>query len=367
MARSCVHGIALASAVAGAIACTRPPLSTRDAGSGGPGGAPAVGTTGGSSGGASASTGVGGGQSCGRYVVPSPTSAVDVLILMDKSGSMADDLSGTACSTGCRGRSKWELTAAAIETIVSQTSATVNWGLKWFPDPNGGLCGVNAGLAVPVGPDNAPVLTSAIDRQTPGGSTPAQAAESAAAAYLAGLTDDYRKVILLATDGASNCMPGNSDTIADDTPAAIDAIASAAEQGFPTLVLGVAAVGGPADPALDQMAAAGGLARAGAHGYHPLSDTSALIATLEGLPTTAPGSCVFSVPVPPTTDGTTTRPPFAISVDGVPVPFDTTHTNGWDYTAPTRTSVQLYGPPCETVLNDPPTHTISIDFYCPGD
>jgi hypothetical protein len=269
------------------------------------------------------------------------------------------------CTPSC-GASKWKLTSAAIGTIVSQTNTAVNWGLAWFPTGDVGLCGVSVTPSVPVGPENSLVVTNAIGGHFPGGSTPTRLAEAAAAATLSGLSDNNRKLILLATDGGSNCVPGSSDTLADDTAAAIDAIASAAEQGFSTLVLGIAPAGGPADATLDQMAAAGGLPRPGSPAYYPLSETSALVATLKGL-NTAPTTCVFSVPAPPTNDGTTTRPQFVVSVDGVAIPFDATHTDGWDYTAPTRTQIQLFGPPCATVMNDPSAHTLALDFFCPGD
>lgn len=362
--------VSLAAALTAAAACTRPPLESEGTGSVGRDGGSLGRTPGGSSGGSSAgSSGLGGfagGQSCARYILPTSRPVPDVLILMDASGSMNDDLNGMQCSPGCGAGSKWSLTSAAIETIVSQTNTAVNWGLAWFPAGGGGFCGVSVTPSVPVSPENSLVVMNAIAGRFPGGSTPMRLAVAAAAASLNALTDNNRKLILLATDGASNCVPGNSNTLADDTAAAIDAIASAAAQGLPTLVLGIAPAGGPADAALDQMAAAGGLPRPGSPAYYPLSQTSELVATLKGL-NTALINCVFDLPVQPTNDGTTSRQPFVVSVDGVPIPFDTTHTDGWDYTAPTQTQIQLYGPPCATVMNDPSAHTLAIDFFCPGD
>jgi len=266
------------------------------------------------------------------------------------------------CASGCGANSKWQLAKTAIDELTMHTDWSLSWGFAWFP--TNGLCGATA-PAVPVALENYQAIGGVVGRLTPGGSTPTRAAEEMAAAYLAGLDTDARKVILLVTDGASNCMPGNSNTTIDDTAGAIDAIATAAAQGFPTLVLGVAAAGGSADPALDQMAAAGGFPRAGSPAYTPLSGTSDLLDTLSSMMPTVP-SCVLTLPTAPNTDGTT-RNPFIISVDGMPVPFDTTHTNGWDYTDPAQTHAQLYGPPCATIMNNPRAHTIAIDFFCPGD
>ena len=48
----------------------------------------------------------------------------------------------------------------------------------------------------------------------------------------------------------------------------------------------------------------------------------------------------------------------AVDVDGNRIPRDATHTNGWDYAAGTN-SIQLYGSPCDTVMN---TQTKKVDI-----
>ena len=50
-------------------------------------------------------------------------------------------------------------------------------------------------------------------------------------------------------------------------------------------------------------------------------------------------------------------------MNGKNVPFDASHTNGWDFTSDSWTSVQVYGPACDE-YRAAETTPVSIDFYC---
>ena len=331
----------------------------------GTGGSPTTGL--GNFGGSTVGTGglgTGGGMNCPDG--PANVLPADALIVLDASGAMNDDASDMSCSGGCGASSKWAQAVAAIERLVGETEMTVNWGLKLFPDP-GATCAVAASVTVPVGPAHAAAIGAAIrERTSPnggviaGGSAPIRDAENSAAAYLAGLTDAGRKVIVLATAGAPSCLPGESDPAVGDTDGAAQAIMNARNSGFPTTVVGIATDGGPAESTLSKMAIAGGQSRAGSPYYTPIAN----IAELTSGPNTLLGinpACILAVP--PTGDGSLRLVDIDVLIDGVPIARDRSRMNGWDYGDATQTSVEVYGPACQAVAAGPP-HTATLIFHC---
>jgi hypothetical protein len=285
----------------------------------------------------------------------------EVLIVLDRSDSMKADPGGAACSVfGC---SKWEQTIAAVGDIVLRTDTKVDWGLKLSGTSSAG-CGVDDGVEVPPAPTNAAAVVNAMAAVEPGGGAPTRLAANAAFAYLSGLANQQPKYLLLATDGLPSCAPGASDPAAGDTTAAVQAVAAAADAGVPTLVLGVPTTTEPtSDATLTMMATAGLLSRSGAPpAYYPVSASAELVAfftTFFGL-----GSCNFSLSEP-----TANTSPEAIDIfaNGKPLPRDTAHRDGWDYTDSTETFIEVYGPTCEDLLNpDLKARALIIAFRCLG-
>ena len=296
---------------------------------------------------------------------PAKVLPADVLIVLDASGAMNDDASDMLCSGGCGASSKWAQTVAAIERMVGETEMTVNWGLEIFPD-SGSACAVEGNVTVPVGPAQATAIAAAIrERTSPnggviaGGSAPIRGAENSAAAYLAGLTDAARKVILLATAGAPSCLPGETDPAVGDADGSAQAITNASTSGFPTTVLGIAAAGGPAESTLNKMAIAGGQTRAGLPYYTPIADVAELTSGLNTLLGISP-ACMLALP--PSGDGPRGIE-IGVIIDGMAIARDRSHVNGWDYVDATENSVALYGSACEA-LTAGPSHTAMIIFHC---
>jgi hypothetical protein len=289
----------------------------------------------------------------------------DVLILLDASTGMNDDAGGATCSGGCGAASRWAAAVAAIERVVADTDATVNWGLQIFPDSSD-ACAVPGTPTVPVGPAHAAAIAAAIAARTSpnggvtaGGNAPLRGAEGAAVAYLSTLVDPGTKLILLATAGAPSCPPGSSDPGTEDAKGAVDAITTAAQSGFATTVLGIATAGGPTDATLNALAIAGGTPRTGPPRYTPVADAAELTAPSNTLLRIAP-PCSFAIPAPPTSD--TSPWQIRVTVDGVAIPRDTSRLDGWDYDGGV-TSLTIYGPTCTDLMTTPP-HTVSIKFLC---
>jgi len=297
------------------------------------------------------------GNNCGVQQYGLQNVPPDLLIVLDKSGSMADTPDGTKCpGMGAACETKWGDTTAAINMVVMQTETTIRWGLKYFANDKG--CGVNPGAAIDIAPNNAAAIAASIMMSAPASSTPTRLAVNSGAAYLQTVTDPNPKFILLATDGLPNCgARGGAGT--DDSPGAIQAVADAAAAGYPVFVVGVGTNTG-ADATLTAMATAGGRAQAKAPGYYPVASTADLVSVL----TTIGGmitSCTFglgSVPPDPSNVGVYSDPGMK------KIPKDVTHVNGWDYGAGMK-SIELFGPACDAVKNKTTTK-IQAAFGCPG-
>src|SRR5262245_11909295 len=87
---------------------------------------------------------------CGARSKTASKVAPDILILLDRSGSMNDNINNQMClpdggigaGMGCGAESKWAKVTPAITQVVSETEADVNWGLKFFPDSSAAACTV---------------------------------------------------------------------------------------------------------------------------------------------------------------------------------------------------------------------------------
>jgi hypothetical protein len=282
----------------------------------------------------------------------------DLLIVQDKSGSMANDLNDMRCMRGTMCETKWADTVTGINMVVGMTDTTINWGLKYFA--NNGGCGVNDGAAVPIGPGNGPAISMSLAGTNPGGSTPTRLAIMSAVAYLQTVMDPNPKFILLATDGEPNCIPGGMDQAADDSAGAVAAVQAAAMAGFPVFVAGVGNVA-TAQATLNMLADAGGRPQMGATHYYPVNSTADLVNVLKTIGGMI-ASCSFGLASPP--PDPTNIGVYANNNTAMKIPKDVTHMNGWDYGTGMR-SIVLYGPACDAVKNMT-TKTIQAAYGCPG-
>ena len=272
----------------------------------------------------------------------------DVLIVLDRSGSMNDDLNDQPCGAGCT--SKW---TTAVQTLSSYlpTVTTVNWGLKLFATDRGGTCSVNAGAEVAPAANNATAIINRLNMTTAGSSTPTTAAMKAASAYLKTVNDGNPKFILLATDGIPTCgtaacaagvnTGGGSMNQCDDANA-IAAVKTVHDtDGIPTFVLGIGTANSPGDSTLSQMAVNGGFPRNDTPQYYPIGSADDLTQAFMSITQTV-GQCFFSV----TPALTSTQTVGGVTYDGGSIPADAR--NG--YTVVGKNGVQLNGQSCDDFM-----------------
>jgi hypothetical protein len=344
--------------------------STASGGGGvnGGGGTLGVGLTGG---GGDVGFGSGGSTTCGTSKVPVAPAPPDILLVQDKSGSMSNDDTDTACNGGCGANSKWSQLTTAVSTVVQATQANVNWGLKFFSDNN--ACDASMAPVVPIAAMNATAVVNAIAATQPGANTPTRDAVTNGAAYLATVADTNQKYLLLATDGLPNCpsgcaamaKPSTMCTMTDnpnEDMAAEAAILMAAMQGYKTFVIGIGNVA-VATNTLNQFAINGGEAQTGAAtSYYAATDETAFENALNSIVGLV-ASC--TIPLPSTAQGQSN---VAVSVDNAAgtatkVPEDPT--NGWSYTDSTMTAIQLNGSSCADIKNGTYTN-IQFLYACAG-
>jgi hypothetical protein len=295
-----------------------------------------------------------------------------VVLLQDRSTSMRNTLSG--------GLTRWATLVESVKPVLQQTQAGVSWGFKLFPD--GKICGVTTGVQIEPALNNAAPITAALDGikvvQNSADNlglwdgTPVAPALRQTARYLAALPSDKQKYILLATDGQPTCAGGdpllgggNPDT--DDFPSGPAAVAEVAAMGIKVPVVGIS-FSKTWDPtnlkdnevALNDMAKAGGMPRPTDPAYYG-AGSSADLATAFAQITGIVINCTFDLKgmKPPSPDDV------AVKIDGVKVPRDKAHGEGWDYDADAA-NVVIYGQACEQLKGAGATSNVQIIFGCPG-
>jgi hypothetical protein len=286
---------------------------------------------------------------CGSVPFGVTTLPPDLLIVLDRSGSMDQSVTGGNCGAGCV--SKWTQVITAINEVVMKTEANINWGLKFFGTDN--ACAVAAGASVAPGPNNAAAIAAAIadPLNQPASQTPTTLGEISAGEYLATLTDVNPKFVLLATDGQPNCAAavgaggrGGGQRNMNDDAAAIQSVATVKSMGFPTFVIGVATTGSTADTTLSQMAMNGGYPTGGTSQYYSVMSTADLVTALATISTITTGMCTYDLG-PPNAEADMSRT--AVMVDGVSVPKD--NPDGWHFDADMK-SITFTGSACSDLM-----------------
>lgn len=153
---------------------------------------------------------------CGGSSIEANFKTVNILLVIDKSGSMDDTPEGFDVN-------KWMALKEALDAALTASALNINFGLLLYPfsriatiplDNCGArCCDVPPGLQainVNVGPglDTLPRILSELDATSPGGGTPTSAALAGAYEYFTvgeGAILEGERYVLLATDGGPNC------------------------------------------------------------------------------------------------------------------------------------------------------------------
>jgi hypothetical protein len=109
------------------------------------------------------------------------------------------------------------------------------------------------------------------------------------------------------------------------------------------------------------MAINGGMPQTGAAtSFYQVTDTASLVAALQTILGRV-GSCQFNIGMAPNT--MTSNDQIDVFGDGMSIPRDTTHTDGWDYSNAAHTAIEVFGPRCDAVKAGT-TMNVTVTFRC---
>lgn len=317
--------------------------------------------------------------SCMSTDVPILPNVPNLYFVLDASGSMLEN-------------SKWANVRSAVARLVAALGDSARFGATVFPDVSVDTCapGVEV-MPLRLGDAFGAAATEFLTATTltPRGGTPTAATFRSLVSKLqnfSGVT-----YVILATDGGPNCdtdvpacsidqctsnidgvrnasgvqicFPDQGTNCCDrnrggclDGAAAAQAVGDLLAVGVQTYVMGIPG-SLPYGAVLDQLAMAGGTARAGEPRYYAVgtTDTNALGTALEEIAKQVMKSCTILL-------GRTPADPSKVNVfvDGMVVPSD--GPNGWSLHGST---VTLAGGLCGTIQADASVPTVHVSEGCP--
>jgi hypothetical protein len=319
----------------------------------------------------------------------------DMLLVIDRSGSMGQGLNGTR-----GGSSKWTLLRNALAATLPAFQGRLRTGALFYPqdgaDTRVATCALPNIPAVDLNPaiNNAARVIAVFDDTDPGGSTPTAAALLRAYNYFVRNPDRARAhYLVLATDGGPNCNAaldpatcvcvggggggpfggGNMCRRDGDGQRCLDRARTVSEiaqlganpiASIPTFVIGLADETDPNFAAtLTAMAIAGGrpfVTPAGVATYYNIERADDLTRAFTTIQNTV-SRCAFVTPSRPEEMGS-----IALSASGAPVPFDPSRRDGWDWTDRAFGEITLFGAACERVIASRATEVLAT-VGCTGD
>lgn len=297
----------------------------------------------------------------------------EVYLVIDRSGSMA-------APSATVGLTKWEELNVAVDTALTQFEAAIKFGVLTYPaDEECSTSGPQVGVAL----SNRQAILNELTTAVPAGGTPTAAALNNAASSLTDLgSSDSPKIVVLATDGGPNCnyllsaVPSCTCSHAAaeycctnhptdclfgytclDDDHTVTVIGDLQAAGIDTVVIGLAGTS-EYEALLNAMAVAGGLPQVGgATDYYPAGNQAEIIAALQSIAVSFI-SCEIQLEEPPDFPDLV-----HVYMDGVEVSWDGTQSEGWDYTDPSNTTIELFGAACDT-LQDGDEHNLTATFAC---
>lgn len=207
---------------------------------------------------------------CGKHAVVTHMTIPDLLIVLDRSGSMARNGNSS-------GTDRWRGSRDAVIEVTGKYDDAISFGLMTFPKFTGGGGGGNDLSQCVAGDLNVDIklnagddIASALERMNASGYTPTAATLEAALSVIgtpvvSDQTETSAKYLMLITDGDPNCSADfkgiqNGQAAVDprartETVAAIEKLTKA---GVLTYVVGFQTSGTDFAGQLDMMATAGG-------------------------------------------------------------------------------------------------------------
>ncbi len=314
--------------------------------------------------------------SCGGQSVQLSIHPPQVVLLLDKSGSMVQNLWDHDRDPGTQQVTRWNSLFHVVETTVHDVEDGVDLGMVLFPsveledEDSATACIVDPLPQAAVAPANADTLVDALpgpDATDLFGGTPVSGGLAVVLEHLAEIEDGRTQAVVLVTDGAANCMTGTEGaavfTEYDENLRPMVADAHAA--GVSTYVVGVDIedelgfypVANPYER-LNELALAGGVPREGQESFYNAVDEAQLTAALGAIG--AQLGCTITLDTPAEYS---TQVRVMVGGEEIPQVLECQGGDGWRYGqdhAP-YTSIEL----CETACAEAHGEAqIDLDYAC---
>jgi hypothetical protein len=213
--------------------------------------------------GSSATAGAGRCSPCGEAVITVPLPAANLVLIADKSASMASQTVDHDGDPDTPPVSRWHVLFNAIDALAVEHELTLNLGLILMPCLEAtsaydvSACTTSAMPEVPAAPENASTIVATLPPASApslDGARPMRAAIEAARDHLLKNPDGRETALLLLSDGAANCDPEALDEASrfeglDE--GVTQAVADAQAEGIATFVIGLGAAEVPAAAVID--------------------------------------------------------------------------------------------------------------------
>jgi hypothetical protein len=316
--------------------------------------------------------------SCATKTADARRLPVNLLIVLDRSGSMMDG-------------GKWVAAQGGLRTLLGRLDGSIRVGLTMFPAPSGAgsadRATTYASPLVPIAPlsANRARLLSILNDASPGGNTPMNCATEGSHSYYDSFTMDGSRNVILITDGqpTSECTtapmcalfpPDFACLLSQANLASNEVRVSVARgaRGTPPIRYFIAGTPDASEAFLSDLAFTGNTPRTPdcqrTTSCHYRLSTGTFEADLTRALDEIRGravSCEFEVDADPARVD-----PTRVNVNvtsgggaGTVIPRDVDHNDGWDY-SPGMRSVVLHGAACDRVLRDDGA-SVRIVFGCP--
>jgi hypothetical protein len=300
---------------------------------------------------------------------------VDLMLVLDRSSSMEDNIDGSSFPPR-----KWDDLHDALASTLPAIDSMVNIGAYAFPERFQGTidhpCSISSSLDLSPGLGQAGDVLALLTNTDPNGGTPTNAAIHLVGDLLVPRVSRARtEVIVLATDGGPDCSAALDPTTCTcvdpslavcttddclDNVRTTTTIASYAARGVPTFIIGLDSATLPAErAALSEMAIAGGRPNtaSGQPAYYSAEQVSEVNAAFASI-TRSIAQCALATPSRPSDPSA-----IEVQIDGVTIPMDPTHMNGWDWNDPSFGQIALFGPACDALAN-PTAKPVALVSTC---
>jgi hypothetical protein len=283
--------------------------------------------------------------------VPLTPAVPTVMFVVDRSGSMNEDLDGNMDG----GTTRWQVLETSLRSVLPPLDQQIAMGVLMYPVA-GSACLAPSGVDLSPATGNTARVLNLFSTSMPLGGTPTSDSVGVAADHLRQLrTATSARALILATDGAPNCNPAlpratctctsppqtrpncEEGTHCLDDQRTVTTLGTWFGAGIPTYVIGLGSQLNVFAGTLERMAVAGGVPRMGMPRYYSATSQAELTDAFQRI-TSQLTRCTFLL------NGLGLNDTFVVDVGGTVVPEGP---DGWEWLDRTNGELALRGMACD--------------------